>query len=80
MAENPDLWAKAVERLPDDVQEWLAGLDAGAEPQPSIADAQFIDELISQAQQKKKELEKNRHSFSLKAGKHKVEGAEAAFR
>ncbi|KAJ3954087.1 hypothetical protein N0V92_009425 [Colletotrichum tropicale] len=73
MAENLGLWAKAVERLPDDVREWLTGLDAGQEPRPSIADAQFIDELISQAQKKQKEVEKNRHSFSLKAGKHKME-------
>ncbi|KAF0328745.1 hypothetical protein GQ607_004157 [Colletotrichum asianum] len=71
MTDPPDLWAKARERLPDDVREWLSGLDSGAQQSP--IDAQWIDSLISQAEEKQEELEKNRHSFSLGAGKHKLE-------
>ncbi|KAH0420269.1 hypothetical protein CcaCcLH18_14102 [Colletotrichum camelliae] len=73
MTEAPDLWAKAREGLPDDVQEWLSGFDAAAGGQPSPTNAQFIDGLISQAEEKQEELEKNRHKWSVKAGKHKLE-------
>lgn len=73
MTETPDLWAKAREGLPDDVQEWLSGFDAAAGGQPSPTNAQFIDGLISQAEEKHEELEKNRHKWSVKAGKHKLE-------
>ncbi|KAJ0363535.1 hypothetical protein COL26b_012925 [Colletotrichum chrysophilum] len=72
MADPPDLWAKAYERLPGDVRKWLSSLDA-AGAQPGQTDAQFIDGLIRQAQEKELELEKNRHKFSLKAGKHRLE-------
>ncbi|KAI8297340.1 hypothetical protein K4K59_003517 [Colletotrichum sp. SAR11_240] len=71
MTETPDLWAKARERLPEDVQEWLSNLNADSQQSP--IDAQLIDQLISEAHKKQEELEKGRHSFILKAGKHKLE-------
>ncbi|KAI8213675.1 hypothetical protein K4K54_001049 [Colletotrichum sp. SAR 10_86] len=71
MTEAPDLWAKARERLPEDVQEWLSNLNDDSQQSP--IGAQLIDELISEAHKKQEELEKGRHNFILKAGKHKLE-------
>ncbi|KAH9237541.1 hypothetical protein K456DRAFT_1747358 [Colletotrichum gloeosporioides 23] len=71
MTEAPDLWAKARERLPEDVQEWLSNLNVDSQQSP--IGAQLIDELISEAHKKQEELEKSRHSFILKAGNHKLE-------
>ncbi|KAJ0352513.1 hypothetical protein COL154_012517 [Colletotrichum chrysophilum] len=65
MADPPDLWAKAYERLPGDVRKWLSSLDA-AGAQPGQTDAQFIDGLIRQAQEKELELEKNQQEHSDK--------------
>ncbi|KAJ0384991.1 hypothetical protein COL922a_007275 [Colletotrichum nupharicola] len=64
MTEAPNLWAKARERLPEDVQEWLSNLNVDSQQSP--IGAQLIDELISEAHKKQEELEKSRHSWETK--------------
>lgn len=71
MDDPPNLWAKARERLPEDVQEWLSSLDVDAQQSPM--NAQSIEDIISQAHKKKSEMEAKKRRFAIRVGSRELQ-------